>query len=316
MKSRNNVIDKIPYDKDVFLSQYLQKNIPVVLTGAIQSWPALNKWNLEYFFKMLGDIKIRYRSSQSKYHPNMYGENTTLVDTSMEKFLSLFKAGNDAKLTYFLSGEFTWLYHAGQWNRNFENINSDINIPDFIPLEQIERIGFWLSPQHVISWLHYDGNGAHNFNAQILGIKKVCLISPHEASCCYLHPYDEPDNFNFSRVDIEAINLNLYPDFKNVTRHEQTLNPGDVLYIPPFWLHSFEHIDTCNLNINFWWHNQHVQVNPLAIRNHCLYQLRNIFGKNTDLMLSRSEFIHQLNSMNSDIKTLIDRLDRALININ
>jgi hypothetical protein len=43
---------------EVFTSRYVNRCVPVVLTGAMESWPAFGKWSLEYFKESHGDAEV------------------------------------------------------------------------------------------------------------------------------------------------------------------------------------------------------------------------------------------------------------------
>ena len=66
---------------------------------------------------------------------------------------------------------------------------------------------------------------------QIRGRKRVVLFSPQDASNLYL----QGDKSLI--VDIDNPDLEKYPKFSSVTRHECILEPGDILFIPAMWFH-------------------------------------------------------------------------------
>jgi len=41
-----------------FYREYISKNIPLVIRGAVKHWPAVHRWSIPYFRKVLGDEKI------------------------------------------------------------------------------------------------------------------------------------------------------------------------------------------------------------------------------------------------------------------
>eukprot|EP01038_Epipyxis_sp_PR26KG_P016155 gene16155-21960_t len=47
-----------------FINNYEMRNLPVVITGAVNDWPALNKWkNIDYLINELGDAQLRATSA-------------------------------------------------------------------------------------------------------------------------------------------------------------------------------------------------------------------------------------------------------------
>jgi hypothetical protein len=57
--------------------------------------------------------------------------------------------------------------------------------------------------------------------------------------CRYLFPRIHPSG-RMSQVDLSAINRSAFPRFENAATKavEVLLEPGDVLYIPPYWFHQ------------------------------------------------------------------------------
>ena len=48
----------------------------------------------------------------------------------------------------------------------------------------------------------------------------------------YLYPYSHPSHAQ-SQVDLSNLDLTQFPDVSKVQGYEVTMEPGDVLYLPP-----------------------------------------------------------------------------------
>lgn len=87
--------------------------------------------------------------------------------------------------------------------------------------------------------------------AQILGRKRLKLISPLHLPVLYdqLHC--------FSEVDLDQIDVERYPLFRQVKIHEVTLNPGECLFLPIGWWHHVRALDVSITlsGTNFWARN-------------------------------------------------------------
>lgn len=69
----------------------------------------------------------------------------------------------------------------------------------------------------------------------------------------FLYPYSSRSTLaHFSRVDIEQPDFTRYPKFKNAKPMEFTLEPGEMLYLPPFWWHQVESLEPA-ISVSFWW---------------------------------------------------------------
>ena len=189
--------------------------------------------------------------------------------------------------TAFLCGEGLSIYNHNKFNDKIKAILPDFDLPFLFDEKNLIKAGLWVSPKKIVSWLHYDGNGLHNLNAQVRGQKKVRLFSPQETWRYYIYLYSKSPYFNFSQINILNPNLSKFPHFENACYYEGILEEGDLLYIPAYWLHTFEHLDDININLNFWWKENLKIANPLLIRSNFFSLLKTLLTRQdkTDLSL-------------------------------
>lgn len=50
-----------------FYRDYVSKNIPLVIKGAVKHWPAISKWSIPFFRKVLGDDKVAVAVTPNGY---------------------------------------------------------------------------------------------------------------------------------------------------------------------------------------------------------------------------------------------------------
>lgn len=90
----------------------------------------------------------------------------------------------------------------------------------------------WVSSSHSRTLAHHDFS--HNFYAVLLGQKNVILCPPASLPLFpFLHPHGTKVNLN-----IRSQRSTLTHPLPS-TCARASLLPGDVLYIPPFWIHDF-----------------------------------------------------------------------------
>ena len=97
---------------------------------------------------------------------------------------------------------------------------------------------FWVHPKGNITKWHYDGNSLFVFNLQVQGKKAWSIVSPETPLLCY--PFDRvavPFAYHRPRADT------IVSDF--VTEE------GDLLFLPPYWLHRVEALADTNINVNW-----------------------------------------------------------------
>ncbi len=83
--------------------------------------------------------------------------------------------------------------------------------------------------------LHHDLT--NNFMAQIVGRKRIRLISPWHLPLVY------NDYHCFSAIDLDAWDPSTYPDFQQVRVEEVVLEPGELLFLPVGWWHHVTGLD-------------------------------------------------------------------------
>ena len=64
-----------------FYREYVSKNVPLVIRGAIKHWPAIDKWSIPYFRKVLDDEKISVAVT-----PNGYADAVIKGDDGIKEF--------------------------------------------------------------------------------------------------------------------------------------------------------------------------------------------------------------------------------------
>lgn len=85
-----------------------------------------------------------------------------------------------------------------------------------------------------------------NVLCQIQGLKRIILYPPSDVSLFDLAPGASSSSMNV--FDDRA--LAEYPCLRKAHPQECILKPGEVLYIPPFWLHTAVPVEKFSISIN------------------------------------------------------------------
>lgn len=104
----------------------------------------------------------------------------------------------------------------------------------------------WVTPQHSFTGAHFDS--CETFNLQLFGQKKFILYPPGVTRYKARNPFTK-----FGHTSI-------YNDFETVTdcnnwqknlnnKIEFTLQPGDMIYIPPGWWHQVYNDSSIGMNV-------------------------------------------------------------------
>lgn len=205
---------------------------PVVIRNAINEWPALEKWNPEFFAREFGDTEVR--------------PSVGLPDTEVPYFSRDVDHRKPMTMKAFVermdSGDRCYLDQASLLHY-FEALGKDFDF-DTLNAKDIKAVSIWIGAR-TRSGLHYDM--ADNFFVQLYGSKKAILAAPEEARSLHLFK----DQHTKSQVAPQSPDLKAHPKFNNATVWEATLDPGDVMFIPKAWWHYLASKDR-SVSLNCW----------------------------------------------------------------
>lgn len=308
-------IEEIPKveieDFSEFKNKYLPLLKPVILKGAANHWPAMKNWNTDYLVKKIGHVTTHYKESESYIHPVPHDlRKTKSIQSSFSDYITKLQGENAMK--YFLSGDETCFISQGNINENLLPIYEDFSLPSCIPENKLDRIGLWISARGVHSWLHYDSGGDCNLNAQIRGSKRAYFFDPNESKNLYMFSAAHGELFNFSKINYIEPDFEKFPLYKNASYITGEIEQGDMLYIPKYWLHAFQHTGDININVNFWWKNETVKFDSLASREDFIKRCMRSFGFDERGSENFGKFTHFLET-NKIIQDVVDKLERNFI---
>jgi hypothetical protein len=270
-------VERFEYSDPAALAARLEaEDVPLVIRGALSGWPALERWTPERLSARLGAVEINYTVSTNNAHPDF--REATLARmfargrAPFAEFLKLVTTGDEAeRARYLFTGDEQYLLRIRGGLRSVEPrlapLLEDIAVPPLFSEARLHTVWTWFSGPGVRTWLHYDNNGCHNLNAQISGRKRCALFPPHELP--RMHPFllggDNPAH-NCSSIDVERPAPALATDLASASVLHAELEAGDLLFIPAWWFHTFEHLGSFNSNVNFWWKPERPRWNAVAAR--------------------------------------------------
>jgi ribosomal protein L16 Arg81 hydroxylase len=214
-----------------FRDAYYSQNLPVVLTGMMEHWAALSAWSPDYFVSNFGEAEVEVmsgREANENYEIEIHKHRTAV--TFGDYVRAVFSKGptNDY---YLVANNDLFSKKA------FRPLLGDIEMfPGFLdPSIREGRVFFWMGPAGTVTPLHHDQNNI--FLAQVIGRKRVKLVSPEQTHLLYNHVGV------FSEVDLKNPDFEKHPLFQKATVLELVLQPGEVLFIPVGWWHFVESLD-------------------------------------------------------------------------
>ncbi|KAJ3311716.1 T-complex protein 1 subunit epsilon [Boothiomyces sp. JEL0838] len=239
-----------------FVKQYMEKTPPqpVVLTNALESWPALKLWKNSSYLKQIGQgrlvpVEICAKEEASK---------SFLSATWSHKVITL-----DEYITQFVENteEHGYLAQHPLLDQIPELLN-DIAIPKYCNAttkEDIARppdcifkdgkdpqMAAWFGPADTVSPIHSDP--FHNVLAQVVGSKYIRLYDTTESD--RLYPTDSHLGQN-SQIDVQNPDYKKFPLFEETPCWQTVLGEGELLYIPRNFWHYVRSLEK-SFSVSFW----------------------------------------------------------------
>jgi hypothetical protein len=243
----DNLITRVDSPTKKFFHQHFRScNRPVIITEALKGSKLLSLWNADYFKSAIGVAEVRVEVSQTNYFPSVYGQDSTQIkrhtrQMAFDVYADAISAGNNAADKYYMSEELLV--------DKFPILAADVEFPAFLDRRLHITNSLWFGPAETITPLHYDI--VYNISAQVWGRKRFTLFSPDQLS--YLYPFPKHTEIaHFSRVNIKRPDFAAFPEFNKAQPIECTLEPGEMLYIPPFWWHQVESLDPA-ISLSYFW---------------------------------------------------------------
>jgi hypothetical protein len=246
---------------EAFLSTYVQKNQPVIVTGAMRDWKALAQWGPESLVSRFGNESVQvygdlFRLAKimplSAYLEQHFNRSNAAAESGRPRSVPYVRwychlVGDDR--VPWADGVFTRLME--EWARPAFFPPDSFALPFCSPTESIDPSrdwfparGLFISGQGARTRLHADPWCSDALLCQIYGRKEFVMFEPSQGA--YLA--------NGERlVDIEAPDREMFPEFPQATEAvRDTLEPGEILLVPAGWYHHFKSVtDSVSLTWNF-----------------------------------------------------------------
>ena len=207
-----------------FLTDYCIPRRPVVLSDAIEAWPAASRWTPEYFATRVGhrDVTVDGATYTVAHLVDL------IADSSPEAPAPYLRAQKVVDVFPELAGDLEPPPHYGQPNWAESRL-----LPPSMRRGRLHEIllGGRGAGFHV---LHYDKDHLHAFVSQLYGDKEFFLYAPDQTP--FLYPKASAPNQ--SSVDIFRTDPQRHPRFREAQQVTFTLGPGDTIFVPAGWWHT------------------------------------------------------------------------------
>jgi hypothetical protein len=247
-----------------FRKEYLYSGKPVVITDAIESWPARSRWTLDHFASRYADTPVTvYRLGGERY------EASRAETMELSHFIARVRTHSfDTYPCYVRDDWQIFMAHKellGEYDVPKYFFDWFVLLPGFMRLIY-PRI--FIGPRGAITPLHLDIWGTHAWLAQLVGRKRWVLFSPDQQRWLYDCSV-QPQNPDFKR----------FPLFRKTKPIECTIGPGDLIFVPGGWAHEVVSLDaTISITHNYMGPGCFTQSLSGSMKQQVLDRLRRRFS--------------------------------------
>jgi ribosomal protein L16 Arg81 hydroxylase len=234
-----------------FLDEYYATNQPVIITGMMDDWPAMDKWTPAYFLEHYAqrEVEVQFgREADAQYEMNSVAHKRKMA---FGEYVSLVEGSGR-------SNDFYMTANNNSQNRQaLRELWDDIGqLPQYLKRDGEPEGFLWFGPAGTVTPFHHDLT--NNFMAQVKGRKRLRIMAACEAARVYNQRHC------FTPVDGRDIDLQRYPLMAEVQVRECVLAPGEILFLPVGCWHFVEALDI-SLTVaftNFKWNNDFYSAYP------------------------------------------------------
>jgi hypothetical protein len=214
-----------------FQTKYYQHNIPVVIKDMAKAWPAYQKWDWDYFTKLVGDKEVGvYNNVKSDAYTPI---NTADAYMKFGDYLQQVKKG-PLELRIFL---FNILQHAPQ-------LVKDFTWPEHLMKGFVKKFPMlFVGGEGSVTHMHFDIDMSHIFHTQFMGRKKILLFPFEEQYKLYRKPWEVLSMANYASYSTN-FDYENFPAVKYAKGYELILEHGETLFMPAGYWHHMEYIDS------------------------------------------------------------------------
>jgi hypothetical protein len=204
-----------------FIDRYKRCAQPIIFEQLSRTWPARERWNLEYFRTVAGHATIPLYDSQPSR--GYKGQHAAATRMRLSHYLDCLEAG-ETDLRMFFCNIFAQV----------PELTKDFEFPD-IGLRLFKRLPvLFMGGRNARVQMHFDIDRPDILLCHFGGPKRVLLVDPAYTPWMYRVPYSFS---SLADVNFENPDFDRYPALSKVQGKLARLEHGDVLYIPPGWWH-------------------------------------------------------------------------------
>merc|ERR1719369_299843 len=272
----NKVIERVNNLSELdFHNQYFCKAKPVIITDATDGWPARN-WTIPDLVDRVGDTQVWIRGKTNKEDYRVGRAYTIRKDTFANYCSDLLKENARARSSYLA---------VASMQQAFPDLLQELPLPKYLNNYGKLHLGpyLWVALKGHYEFCHFDPDD--NFLVMIRGRKQVRLFGI-DLDSLYPNPLGSHGKTVQSQVNCDNPDLERFPKFANAQCQFCILEPGEMLFIPAFFWHQVNALDTgISLNMFYGDPGENKFISKMfhpPYQEHFFYWFLNIMEQNKD----------------------------------
>jgi len=234
-----------------FFRQYYSAGRPVIISGMLDDWPALGKWNIDFLSRQYAEKIVEIQADRNTDGQDESNKTRHQIKMRFGDYLDWIRRQDSSNDRYLTAYNSVHNVHA------LAELMRDVRgVPEYLDLASRDQGFLWIGPRGTLTPFHHDLT--NNLLAQVIGRKRFVIASSSEISGMYNHDHC------FSAVDGRRVDYDRFPDMRGVRLMELILEPGELLFLPVGWWHFVEGLEfSISLTFtNFRWNNAFTDTYP------------------------------------------------------
>jgi hypothetical protein len=225
-----------------FKRDYLRRGRPVILAGAAAKWDCVGRWSPQFLAERYGTDPVALIDASPKVLENT---DHQLEYTTLREVIESMGSGPLSKYSRFNTllkdhPELTKDFDLGFLKRRRNALASGKTFQVFIGGAGTKT--------------HIHADSEHNLFTQVHGKKNWILYPPGYDGL--IDPVISRTPYFFTGFDPDHPDFERYPLMRYADSLEGTLEPGDILFVPPSWWHHVKNPED-SIGFGFRWFSAH-----------------------------------------------------------
>lgn len=228
-----------------FDKNYVKKCKPAIITGMLDDWKALERWNdMDYIRKKVGHRKVPVMNLPEKY-----------ADVTYSDWAGMFRLSGIPHMENLEVNEYLDLLASSDVKYKGQYYLGDVMLKKFLPelMEDIEdiplledfndgedshhyRVLFFGQDSYTHTHMHITNQA---LLCQAVGVKKMLMFAPDQARNLHPYPMTTRENSPFvTQANMDDPDFVKHPRMKKAKALEMVVNAGEIAFIPTYWWHA------------------------------------------------------------------------------